>query len=285
MTKVTENMRVAIEDPDAQAFRKGICEWLMVNHPHDCPVCDEGGHCHLQDMTVMTGHDYRRFRFKKRTFTNQNLGPFINHEMNRCITCYRCVRFYRDYAGGNDLEAMAAASHVYFGRSSDGHSKTISAEIWSRCARPACSPTRPWPSTMCASVDLQTAPSVCVHCSVGCNIIASERAGVVRQIVNRYNSQVNGYFICDRGRFGYGFVNSPQRLQNALVWHAVMSQERETLPPEAALQWLKIMMSGAYDPWYRLAPGFTRSQLRAARTRGARKFLSRTFGARRSFAA
>jgi NADH-quinone oxidoreductase subunit G len=72
----------------------------MLNHPHDCPVCDEGGECHLQDMTVMTGHDYRRYEFDKRTFRNQNLGPLVNHEMNRCIQCYRCVRYYRDYAGG-----------------------------------------------------------------------------------------------------------------------------------------------------------------------------------------
>ena len=74
----------------------------MVNHPHDCPVCDEGGECHLQDMTVMTGHVHRRYRFTKRTHRNQELGPFVHHEMNRCIQCYRCVRFYRDFAGGRD---------------------------------------------------------------------------------------------------------------------------------------------------------------------------------------
>lgn len=72
----------------------------MTNHPHDCPVCEEGGACHLQDMTVMTGHNSRRYRFTKRTHQNQELGPFIGHEMNRCIACYRCVRYYKDYAGG-----------------------------------------------------------------------------------------------------------------------------------------------------------------------------------------
>jgi NADH-quinone oxidoreductase subunit G len=80
-------------------FRASVVEWLMTNHPHDCPVCEEGGHCHLQDMTVMTGHNERRYRFTKRTHHNQDLGPFISHEMNRCIACYRCVRFYKDYAG------------------------------------------------------------------------------------------------------------------------------------------------------------------------------------------
>ena len=92
----------------------------MLNHPHDCPVCDEGGECHLQDMTVMTGHMYRRYRFKKRTHRNQDLGPFVNHEMNRCIQCYRCVRFYRDYAGGRDFNVFGWHDHVYFGRHEDG---------------------------------------------------------------------------------------------------------------------------------------------------------------------
>ena len=86
------------------SFRASVIEWLMVNHPHDCPVCEEGGECHLQDMTMMTGHAYRRYRFTKRTHRNPDLGPFIKHEMNRCIACYRCVRFYGDYAGGRDLD-------------------------------------------------------------------------------------------------------------------------------------------------------------------------------------
>src|ERR687884_691752 len=83
MTPAAENTRIAIEDAEARAFRASVIEWLMINHPHDCPVCDEGGRCHLQDMTLMTGHTMRRYRFAKRTYHNQDLGPFINHEMNR----------------------------------------------------------------------------------------------------------------------------------------------------------------------------------------------------------
>ncbi|MDA8085423.1 MAG: 2Fe-2S iron-sulfur cluster-binding protein [Nitrospiraceae bacterium] len=100
MTPAAEGTRISLKDPEAMEFRASVIEWLMLNHPHDCPVCDEGGECHLQDMTVMTGHAYRRTRFKKRTHKNQYLGPLVNHEMNRCIQCYRCVRFYNDYAGG-----------------------------------------------------------------------------------------------------------------------------------------------------------------------------------------
>ncbi|OUJ79599.1 hypothetical protein BXA18_21480, partial [Acinetobacter baumannii] len=110
----SDNTYISIEDKEAVDFRESIVEFLMTNHPHDCPVCEEGGHCHLQDMTVMTGHDRRRYRFTKRTHYNQELGSFIAHEMNRCIACYRCVRYYKDYAGGTDFGVYANASRVYF---------------------------------------------------------------------------------------------------------------------------------------------------------------------------
>ena len=120
MTLAADGTRLSIDDPEAAAFRAKVIEWLMVNHPHDCPVCDEGGECHLQDMTVMAGHVYRRHRFSKRTHRNQYLGPLVNHEMNRCIQCYRCVRFYRDHAGGRDFDVLGWHDGVYFGRHEDG---------------------------------------------------------------------------------------------------------------------------------------------------------------------
>jgi NADH-quinone oxidoreductase subunit G len=217
MTPAMDGARISIKDRDAAQFRAGIIELLMSNHPHDCPVCDEGGECHLQDMTVMTGHNYRGYRFGKRTFRNQELGPFINHEMNRCITCYRCVRFYRDYAGGQDLDAFASHNHVYFGRHEDGALENeFSGNLVEVCPTGVFTDktlkehyTRKW--------DLQTAPSVCAHCSLGCNTIAGERYGELRRILNRYNAEVNGYFLCDRGRFGYGFVNADQRLRRPRV--------------------------------------------------------------------
>ena len=213
MEPVTDNQRISISDKDATSFRSNVIESLMTNHPHDCAVCDEGGSCHLQDMTVMTGHAYRRFRYKKRTYQNQNLGPFVNHEMNRCIQCYRCVRFYRDYAGGHDLEAFASKNNVYFGRHEDG---TLESEFSGNLAE-VCPTgvftdktlkqhyTRKW--------DLTMAPSVCQHCSLGCNIIAGERYGGLRSITARYHGDVNGYFLCDRGRFGYEFTNAPERIR------------------------------------------------------------------------
>ena len=120
MVPAVDKIRISIEDAEAAQFRAGIAELLMVNHPHDCAVCDEGGECHLQDMIVMTGHHQREYRFNKRTHRNQYLGPFINHEMNRCISCYRCVRFYKEYAGGRDFDVFGAHDNVYFGRHTDG---------------------------------------------------------------------------------------------------------------------------------------------------------------------
>jgi len=217
MTAASEGVRIAMEDEASRTFRRSVAEWLMINHPHDCPVCDEGGECHLQDMTVMTGHDYRRARVNKRTFRNQDLGPLLNHEMNRCITCYRCVRFYRDHAGGADLVALGAHDHVYFGRHRDGTLQSpFSGNLVEVCPTGVFTDktlkkhyTRKW--------DLQTAPSVCVHCSLGCNTIPGERQGSLRRIRARYHGAVNGYFLCDRGRYGYEFVNGPERLTEPLL--------------------------------------------------------------------
>ncbi|HEX5459211.1 MAG TPA: hypothetical protein VFX20_04500 [Steroidobacteraceae bacterium] len=119
MTAASDGLRICVGDSDAVAFRASVIEWLMVNHPHDRPVCEEGGECHLQDRTVKTGHVRRHDRFTKRTHRNQYLGPFLTHEMNRCIAGCRCARFYRDHAGGRDFDAQAAHPHVY-GRHADG---------------------------------------------------------------------------------------------------------------------------------------------------------------------
>jgi NADH-quinone oxidoreductase subunit G len=217
MEPVTDNQRISINDIEAKEFREHVVEWLMTNHPHDCAVCDEGGSCHLQDMTVMTGHNYRHYTYKKRTYQNQYLGPFINHEMNRCIQCYRCVRFYKDYAGGKDLDAFASRNQVYFGRHEPGALESeFSGNLAEVCPTGVFTDktlkehyTRKW--------DLTTAPSICQHCSLGCNTIAGERYGELRSITNRYHGKVNGYFLCDRGRFGYGFVNAEGRIRKPRV--------------------------------------------------------------------
>ena len=153
--------------------------------------------------------------FEKRTYRNQNLGPFINHEMNRCIQCYRCVRYYRDYAGGRDFDAQFASnSRVYFGR----HAKTarsrseFSGNLVEVCPTGVFTDKTLRRVTYTRRWDLQTAPSICVHCGAWAAISTpGERYGTLRRIRNRYNGEVNGYFLCDRGRYGYEFVNGDHR--------------------------------------------------------------------------
>ncbi|MHC8313963.1 NADH-quinone oxidoreductase subunit NuoG [Pseudomonas sp. GT1P32] len=235
MTPATDGTWISIEDEESKAFRASVVEWLMTNHPHDCPVCEEGGHCHLQDMTVMTGHNERRYRFTKRTHQNQQLGPFISHEMNRCIACYRCVRFYKDYAGGTDLGVFGAHDNVYFGRVEDGVLESeFSGNLTEVCPTGVFTDkthseryNRKW--------DMQFSPSICHGCSSGCNISPGERYGELRRIENRFNGSVNQYFLCDRGRFGYGYVNREDRPRQPLLANGAKLSLDEALDKAADL--------------------------------------------------
>ena len=219
MTPAANGTYISIADEESKQFREAVVEFLMTNHPHDCPVCEEGGHCHLQDMTVMTGHHSRSYNFSKRTHNNQDLGPFIGHEMNRCISCYRCVRYYKDYAGGTDLGVFGSASNVYFGRAESGTLESeFSGNLTEVCPTGVFTDkthseryNRKW--------DMQFAPSICTGCAVGCNVSPGERYGEIRRVENRYNGEVNGYFLCDRGRFGYGYTNRKDRPRRTQLRH------------------------------------------------------------------
>ncbi|MEE9345005.1 MAG: NADH-quinone oxidoreductase subunit NuoG, partial [Methylococcales bacterium] len=212
MTPVADGQILALNNPDIKQFRDMQIEALMINHPHDCPVCEEGGECHLQDMTLMSGHVKRRFRGPKQTHNNQYLGPFIGHEMNRCIACYRCVRYYRDYSGGTDFDVFASRNNVYFGRAEDGDLENeFSGNLVEVCPTGVFT-DKTYSQHYVRKWDLQSAPSICTQCSVGCNTYPAERNGILRRISNRYHPHINGHFLCDRGRFGYDFVNHQQRL-------------------------------------------------------------------------
>ena len=222
MTEAQEGTSIDIFDADAIRFRAEMIELMMTSHPHDCPVCDEGGECHLQDMTVMTGHSYRRYRGRKRTFENQDLGPFVTHELNRCITCYRCARFYNDYAGGRDFGVFGLRNQVYFGRAESG---TLESEFSGNLIE-VC-PTgvfddKPFSRRYSRKWDLQSAPSVCPGCGLGCTTYPSARYGELRRVLSRFNRDVNKMFLCDRGRFGFEFVNAPERVRAARVAPALL---------------------------------------------------------------
>ena len=205
-----DGMVVSTTDAEALDMRRHVIEWLMINHPHDCPVCDEGGECLLQDYTIAGGHGIRRYQGKKRTHLNQDLGPNIEHEMNRCIQCYRCARFYQEYAGGTDFGVMGSAAKVYFGRFGEGALESpFSGNLVDLCPtgvftdKSARFRARYW--------DYDLAPSVCPGCSLGCNITPAARYRELLKIMARRNDAVNGWFICDKGRFGGREVNAPER--------------------------------------------------------------------------
>ncbi|QCI23186.1 NADH-quinone oxidoreductase subunit NuoG [Buchnera aphidicola] len=217
MTSIVEGLIISTDDHESKDFRKSVTELLMTNHPHDCPVCEEGGSCHLQDMTVMNKHYIRRYRFKKRTHNNQYLGSFIGHEMNRCISCYRCVRYYKDYSDGIDFGVYGISNNVYFGRLEEGPlDSEFSGNLIDVCPTGVFTDkiqsekyTRKW--------DLQYAPSICQHCCIGCNITAGEKYGEICKIENRYHGSINRYFLCDLGRFSYSYSNLQDRPRYSVV--------------------------------------------------------------------
>jgi|TARA_B110000967_G_scaffold184389_1_gene203763 NADH-quinone oxidoreductase subunit G len=243
MTAVTEGAIFSVDTNNAVTFRESVIENLMLNHPHDCPVCEEGGECHLQDMTVMVGHRNRQYTGRKTTFRNQYLGPFIGHEMNRCITCYRCTRFYQDYAGGHDLNAFGSRDRVFFGRAESGVLENeFAGNLIEVCPTGVFTDktlsknyTRKW--------DLQSAPTVCTGCSLGCNTYTSERYGELRRVHNRYNQEVNGYFLCDRGRFGSGYVDSPKRIRQAGMLNAAGLYD--VVSKDSAIEHVRSMLANA----------------------------------------
>lgn len=236
MSPCAEGSRFSLQHADAQETRRSVVELLMTNHPHDCPVCEEGGNCHLQDMTVMTGHRERRYRYAKRTHRNQDLGPCVSHEMNRCIACYRCVRFYRDYAGGKDLDVFGAHEQVYFGRAEDGTLESpFSGNLVEVCPTGVFT-DKPYGEHYTRKWDLQSAPSICAHCSIGCNVSPGERYNRIRRIENRYHGEINGHFLCDRGRYGHAYAH----LENRPV---EPSRRGATLTPQSAAEHLEQLLS------------------------------------------
>ncbi len=216
MLAARDGMVVSTTDEEACSLRRSVIEWLMINHPHDCPVCDEGGECQLQDFTIAGGHGIRRYDGRKRTHRNQYLGRFIQHEMNRCIQCYRCARFYQEYAGGEDFGVLGRAGMVYFGRHDDGELESpFSGNLVDICPtgvftdKTARFRARYW--------DYDMAPSVCPHCSLGCNTIPMARYRELLKVSARHNRPVNGWFICDHGRFSLTGINDATRPRQALI--------------------------------------------------------------------
>ena len=216
-TEVAEGMVVHTCDEAATAAREGILELLLINHPLDCPVCDRGGECDLQDFTLRYGPSKARFREEKRHFSkSKRIGRDVVLDRERCILCMRCVRFCSEVALEEGLTILERGTKsevgTFPGRSFDSQFSGNTVEI---CPVGALTShtyrfkARPW--------ELQNYSSICNHCSVGCNITVDVRYDQVARFRSRANDAIDDGWLCDRGRYGYQFVNSPERLKAPLV--------------------------------------------------------------------
>ncbi|WP_051328040.1 NADH-quinone oxidoreductase subunit NuoG [Desulfatirhabdium butyrativorans] len=216
MVDARDGMAVSTDTPEVMAYRSQMIEWLMLNHPHDCPVCDEGGHCLLQDMTISGAHGSRRYMGPKRTYIDQDLGPLVQQEMNRCIHCYRCVRFYQEVAGGRDFGTLGIGRRVFFGRFAPGALESpFSGNLIDLCPtgvltdKPSRYAGRRW--------DFQRSPGICLSCSLGCHLTVSARYRAIVRQEARCHEDINGYFLCDRGRYGFFYASAPERPRTARI--------------------------------------------------------------------
>ncbi|CAM3460707.1 NADH-quinone oxidoreductase subunit NuoG [Paraphotobacterium marinum] len=209
--KAADGMKFTLNSGKSEQVHKNVIEFNMTNHPNDCPVCDEGGDCQLQDMTVLSGHAYRRYDGKKRTVNNQYLGPLVWNTANRCITCYRCSRFYQDYALGDDFGPLGSRNQVVFKRIDDGHfDSPFAGNIITVCPTGTFT-DKVYRRKYSRTWMLDKSESICNHCSVGCNIEVGSRKQTLRVIKPKENESVNKYFICDKGRYAPHAADSSDR--------------------------------------------------------------------------
>jgi NADH-quinone oxidoreductase subunit G len=210
-------VRTALTSPVAAEAQNATLEFILVNHPLDCPVCDKGGECPLQDLTFRYGPGNTRMTFPKRTFEKPiPVSPLIALDRERCILCYRCTRFSEGVAEDGQLVAVnrgAGSMIATFG--DEPYRAPFSGNVIELCPVGALTSTqyrfeaRPW--------EIQDVPTVCGLCPVGCNVSATTREGQVKRILSRNHPEVDGGWLCDKGRFAYGHLRAEDRLRDPLL--------------------------------------------------------------------
>jgi NADH-quinone oxidoreductase subunit G len=215
---VSEGMVVVTDSQEVAADRKAILEFLLTSHPLDCPVCDKGGECPLQDLTYRHGPGVSRFDYdsKHHAAKHYPLGDLIMLDRERCVLCARCTRFQDEIARDPVLaiqnrgrDAMIVSySNPTFDSHYSGNTTDI-CPVGALTSRDFRFRARPW--------ELTNVPSVCNHCGVGCNTVLATRRGEIARVMPRQNESVNEIWICDKGRFGHHFNGSPHRLTTPLV--------------------------------------------------------------------
>ena len=216
-TPVTEGMKVFTHSEAAVKAQKGVMEFLLINHPLDCPICDQGGECQLQDLAVGYGGSSSRYTEAKRVVSNKDLGPLVSaEEMTRCIHCTRCVRFGQEIAGVMELGMVGRGEHAeivpFVARTVDSE---LSGNMIDVCpvgaltSRPFRYSARTW--------ELARRRSVAPHDSLGSNLVVQVKGDRVMRVLPRENEDINECWLSDRDRFSYEGLNAPERLTAPMV--------------------------------------------------------------------
>src|SRR5919106_3826462 len=197
-----DGMVIRTDTPLVHKARKGVLEFLLINHPLDCPICDQGGECDLQDLTLFYGPDHSRFKENKRSVVDKNLGPLVSTHMTRCIHCTRCIRFLDEVAGVEELGMVDRGEHeeisTWIERSLGSE---LQGNIIDLCpvgalnSKPYAYRARPW--------ELRKTESIDVLDAVGCNITVDARGSEVMRVLPRLNEEINEEWISDKTRFAY----------------------------------------------------------------------------------
>jgi NADH-quinone oxidoreductase subunit G len=215
-TPIAEGMKIFTKSPKAVAAQRATMEFLLINHPLDCPICDQGGECELQDLAMGFGRDISRFSERKRSVKDKNLGPLVSTDMTRCIHCTRCVRFGQEIQGYPQMGATGRGEHMEIGTYIE-HSvdHELSANIIDLCPvgalnnKPFRYRSRSW--------EMQQQPLVSPHDAFGTNIYAHVLRGKIMRVVPRENEEINETWIADRDRFGFEGIYSAERVTQPML--------------------------------------------------------------------
>lgn len=215
-TPVTDGMKVHTKSKKAITAQKSVMEFLLINHPLDCPICDQGGECELQDVAMDYGEDVSRHSEPKRILGDKNVGSLIQTDMTRCIHCTRCVRFGQEIAGVMELGATGRSEFVEIGTYIEGSiTSEMSGNMIDICpvgaltSKPFRYSARAW--------ELKAHKSIAPHDSIGSNIIIHTKNGLVKRVVPDENDSINEVWISDKDRFSYEAINSESRLQRPMI--------------------------------------------------------------------
>ncbi len=261
-TPVAPGMVVKVQSDMAKAARRAVLEFLLINHPLDCPICDQAGECELQDYTSQEGRASGRYAdYAKRFNPVEDFGPDVLYVPNRCILCTRCVRFMEDVAHQPTLNVSERGDRahigVFEGRELDhpwaGNVVDL-CPVGSLLSKDFLHKARVW--------DLDKTPSVCPGCTQGCSVTFETRENVVLRVKPRTNPAVNRWFICDHGRLNYAWLNRSDRIEAPLV-----HKDGRFVPVdwEQALERVQELARAAEGPWIGLvSPGASSEALEAA---------------------